>query len=145
MGDFANNPMGMVPLRELIAQKANAYVASVALCSNKTQLANCDQEDQMNGFSMVMDDEVDQFARVVQADAKLSGGFNAIGFSQGNAVIRGYIHRYNNPPVKSFVSLHGVMMGVSGLPHCPMDVPGLGFVCRTVDSLAALGAYTKIV
>jgi palmitoyl-protein thioesterase len=146
MGDFANNPMGMVPLRKLIAQKANAYVASVALCSNKTQLANCDQEDQMNGFSMVMDDEVDQFARVVQADAKLSGGFNAIGFSQGNAVIRGYIHRYNDPPVKKFVSMHGVLMGVSGLPQCPMNVTGLGLFCRGIDAVVShLGVYSSYV
>merc|ERR1712066_946897 len=93
-----------------------------------------------NGFFMTMDDEVDQFARVVQADAKLAGGFNAIGFSQGNTVIRGYIHRYNNPPVKSFVSMHGVMMGVAGLPQCPTNVTGLGLVCRTVDWIVGHGA-----
>ena len=44
---------------------------------------------------MTMDDQVDQFARVVQADEKLKAGFNAIGFSQGNTVIRGYIHKYH--------------------------------------------------
>merc|ERR1719229_1304908 len=58
MGDFANNPMGMVPLKKLIAKEAGAYVASVALCSEKARLAGCDGEDQQNGFRMVMDDEV---------------------------------------------------------------------------------------
>merc|ERR1719265_2245947 len=145
MGDFANNSMGMVPIKKMIAARANAYVNSVALCSKPTQYTNCDAEDQSNGFFMTMDDEVDQFARVVRADPKLAGGFNAIGFSQGNAVIRGYIHKYNNPPVKNFVSVHGVLMGVAGLPQCPMSVPALGDICRTVDWLIGkFGAYTEL-
>merc|ERR1740116_225333 len=50
MGDFANNPMGMVPFRKLIAKNANAYVHSVELCSKPTKLADCGLEDQSNGF-----------------------------------------------------------------------------------------------
>ena len=73
MGDFANNPMGMIPLRKLIAQAgytwqeyqdhlyksmallsffkalppetANAYVHSVELCSSPSKLSGCSQED----------------------------------------------------------------------------------------------------
>mmetsp|Transcript_89609 Transcript_89609/g.253828 ORF Transcript_89609/g.253828 Transcript_89609/m.253828 type:complete len:293 (+) Transcript_89609:2-880(+) len=146
MGDFANNPLGMVPLRKRIASKANAYVHSVELCSKPEELSGCPIQDQSNGFLMTMDDQVDQFARVVRADPKLAGGFNAIGFSQGNLAIRGYIHRYNNPPVKSFVSMHGVMMGVAGLPQCPTNVTGLGLVCKTVDWIVGhAGAYTQFV
>ena len=90
--------------------------------------------------------QVDQFARVVRADAKLSGGFNAVGFSQGNTVIRGYIHKYNNPPVKTFLSMHGVMMGVNGLPQCPMSVPGVGALCRAVDAIVShAGVYSSFV
>jgi len=146
MGDFANNPMGMVPLRKLIAKTADAYVHSVELCSDATKLAGCDEEDQSNGFFMTMDHQVDQFARVVRADKNFTGGFNAIGFSQGNAVIRGYIHKYNDPPVKSFVSMHGVLMGVNGLPQCPMNITGVGFLCRTVDAIVShAGVYTGYV
>mmetsp|Transcript_96490 Transcript_96490/g.171555 ORF Transcript_96490/g.171555 Transcript_96490/m.171555 type:complete len:333 (-) Transcript_96490:256-1254(-) len=146
MGDFANNPMGMVPLRKLIAKTADAYVHSVELCSDPAKLSGCDTEDQSNGFFMTMDEQVDQFARVVRADKTLSGGFNAIGFSQGNTVIRGYIHKYNDPPVKSFVSMHGVMMGVNGLPQCPMNVTGVGILCRTVDAIVShAGVYTGYV
>jgi len=146
MGDFANNPMGMVPLRKLIAKEAGGvYVHSVELCSRPTQYANCTTDDQSNGFLMGMDDQVAQFARVVRADPQLAGGFNAVGFSQGNTVIRGYIHRFNDPPVKSFVSMHGVMMGVAGLPQCPTNVTGLGLICRTVDRIASLGVYTSFV
>lgn len=146
MGDFGNNPMGMVPLRKLIAETANAYVHSVELCSDPTKLSDCDTQDQSNGFFMTMDEQVDQFARVVRADAKLSGGFNAVGFSQGNTVIRGYIHKYNNPPVKTFLSMHGVMMGVNGLPQCPMSVPGVGPLCRAVDAIVShAGVYSSFV
>jgi len=146
MGDFANNPLGMVPLRKRISKNAGAYVHSVELCSKPGQLENCSTEDQSNGFFMTMDAQVDQFARVVRADPQLANGFHAIGFSQGNTVIRGYIHRYNSPPVKRFVSMHGVMMGVAGLPQCPTNVTGLGAVCRTVDWIVGhAGAYTSFV
>jgi len=145
MGDFANNPLGMKPLREMMASAANAYVHSVELCSNASKLSGCIAEDQSNGFLMTMDNQVDQFARVVRADPKLAQGFNAVGFSQGNTVIRGYIHRYNNPPVKSFVSMHGVMMGVAAIPKCPLNVTGLGLICKSVDYLASLGVYTQFV
>lgn len=146
MGDFANNPMGMVPLRKLIAQTANAYVHSVELCSSPSKLSGCDSEDQSNGFFMTMDAQVDQFARVVRADKNLSNGFNAVGFSQGNTVIRGYIHKYNDPPVRSFLSMHGVLMGVNGLPQCPMEVPGLGLICRAVDAIVShAGVYSSFV
>lgn len=146
MGDFANNPLGMVKIRKKIAQEASAYVHSVEICSKPTKYSGCDLEDQTNGFLMNMDDQVDQFARVVRSDPKLAAGFNAIGFSQGNTLIRGYIHRYNKPPVKSFVSMHGVMMGVSGLPQCPMSVPALGTVCKTVDWMVShFGVYSQFV
>ena len=55
MGDFGQNPMGMVPLRKLIASTANAYVTSVELCSEESKLSGCDSEDQKNGFFMTMD------------------------------------------------------------------------------------------
>mmetsp|Transcript_83059 Transcript_83059/g.240348 ORF Transcript_83059/g.240348 Transcript_83059/m.240348 type:complete len:362 (-) Transcript_83059:131-1216(-) len=145
MGDFGNNPMGMAPMRKRIAKATGSYVRSVELCSKPEQLEGCPVEDQSNGFLMNMDDQVEQFARVIRSDAKLSGGFNAIGFSQGNLIIRGYIHRYNSPPVRSFVSMHGVMMGVAGIPRCPLHFPGIGLLCKTVDRLASLGIYTSLV
>lgn len=144
MGDFAENPMGMQTIRKRIGEWSGAYVNSVALCSKPTQFSDCDADDQNNGFFMTMDHQVDQFARAVRADPKLAGGFHAVGLSQGNTVIRGYIHRYNNPPVKAFVSLHGVLMGVAGLPQCPLNVTLIKEFCEGLDLLAShLFVYTS--
>jgi len=141
--DFANNQHGMVQLRSIIARIVNAYVHNVELCSDhgsSTKLSDCSSEDLDNSLLMPMDDQVDQFARVVSANSQFNDGFNAIGFSTGSTVIRGYIHRYNNPPVKTFVSIHGPMMGVSGLPPCPTS-SRLEAICRPIVSMVKRYAY----
>jgi len=143
MGDFADNT-GMQNMQRTIARELGIYVRAVALCKDKSQYANCAGEDQHNGFFMTMDDQVDQFARVVRSDPQLAKGFHALGLSQGNLVIRGYIHRYNDPPVRAFVSVHGPQMGVAGLPHCDV-AGGLAVICRSVAWLTSFGAYTGFV
>lgn len=51
-------------------------------------------EDTTNGYLLNMDASVDVFAESIKADPKLKDGFHAIGLSQGNNVIRGYITRW---------------------------------------------------
>jgi palmitoyl-protein thioesterase len=75
-------------------------------------------DDVLNGYFMSMDENIDIFAKKIKQDPKLSGGFHAIGFSQGNNVIRGYIARYNDPPVHTFISINGVNAGISAVPYC---------------------------
>jgi len=61
-------------------------------------------------------------------------GFNCVGFSQGNSLCRGYIQKYNDPPVITFISVHGTVSGVAGFPHCnPAGL--LGPVCKTLANL----------
>jgi palmitoyl-protein thioesterase len=135
MGDFAKDPMGMVPFKKDISKALDgAYVLNV-------QIGNGPAEDIADSFLMNMDKQVDYFANVVQQDEHLKDGFNAVGYSQGNLIIRGYIHRYNNPPVKNLISMHGPMMGVAGLPNCNMTKE----ICDEVDSLLRLGAYNDFV
>ncbi|RYH21376.1 hypothetical protein EON65_20820 [archaeon] len=115
MGDWANDPFGMVPLaKDISAYLGGAYVLNVQIGANSIA-------DILNGFLMNLDDQVDYFANVVRADSQLASGFNAIGYSQGNLVIRGYIERYNSPPVLNFISMHGPLAGVSGFPGCSLD------------------------
>eukprot|EP00238_Polyblepharides_amylifera_P009641 CAMPEP_0196578738 /NCGR_PEP_ID=MMETSP1081-20130531/7575_1 /TAXON_ID=36882 /ORGANISM="Pyramimonas amylifera, Strain CCMP720" /LENGTH=234 /DNA_ID=CAMNT_0041898049 /DNA_START=505 /DNA_END=1209 /DNA_ORIENTATION=+ len=95
----------------------------------------------MNSYFMNMDKEVETFAKQMKADPKLQGGFNAIGYSQGNLVIRGYVERFNDPPVFNFVSIHGPMLGVAGFPQCDMKAS----ICKTIDHSLGILAYTSAV
>lgn len=136
MGDSCFNP-GMKSITTAIGTKTGAY--SVCVPTGKNQIM-----DTINGFLKNMDDSIDMFAKTIQADPKLANGFNAAGFSQGNSLIRGYIHKYNNPPVKSFLSVHGTVMGVGGVPQCnPSGL--LSPVCATLAKLCGTFGYTKLV
>jgi len=103
------------------------------------------ESDTNNGFFMTMNNNVDEFAKRVRADPKLAGGFNAIGFSQGNSVIRGYIQKYNDPKVSTWLSVHGTVVGVASFPDCnPSGL--LGPVCSLLSHfLVGPIAYTQYV
>merc|ERR1719375_1331153 len=101
--------------------------------------------DTLNGFFMTMNKNVDVFASKIKADPKLANGFNCIGFSQGNSLCRGYIQKYNDPPVNAFVSVHGTVMGVSAFPSCFRQGKSLGLVCKALAEVLGDAAYTKLV
>merc|ERR1712085_240515 len=89
----------------------DVYVTCIPTGDTKT-------EDTKNGYFLNMDASVDVFASKILQDPKLKNGFHAIGFSQGNNVIRGYIARYNTPTVHTFVSVNGVNAGEGTVPGC---------------------------
>merc|ERR1719215_1709794 len=91
---------------------------------------------------MNMDHSVDVFAKKIQADANLAKGFNCIGFSQGNSLCRGYIQKYNDPPVNAFISVHATVMGVAAMPQCFSQEKSLGLVCKLVAEVTGDFAYT---
>merc|ERR1719482_1683217 len=101
--------------------------------------------DTINGFFMTMDKNVDVFAANIRKDPKLANGFNCVGFSQGNSLCRGYIQKYNDPPVNSFMSVHGTVMGVSAFPSCFRQEHSLGLVCKALAEVLGDAAYTKLV
>ncbi len=132
MGDFANDPAGMVPLAEAISEYlGGAYVLNV-------QIGESNLADIMNGFLMNLNDQVDYFANVVRSDPQLAKGFNAVGYSQGNLVIRGYIEKYNDPPVFNFISMHGPLAGVGSFPGCAIEK---NFCKLFAELLGALAYY----
>merc|ERR1711959_616415 len=101
--------------------------------------------DTINGYLMAMDKSVDVFAEKIRADPQLKGGFNAIGFSQGNSLIRGYIQKYNDPPVNTFISVHGTVMGVQAFPGCFSQGKPLGLLCKTFAEVLGDLAYNPLV
>ena len=95
-------------------------------------------------WSIAMDANVDEFAARVRADENLRGGFNAFGLSQGSNVIRGYIQRYNDPPVVSFLSISSPISGVAAFPYCAPDAPLIGVICQLLAEVLGELAYLPL-
>jgi palmitoyl-protein thioesterase len=119
----------------------NVYVTCIPTGDNQA-------EDTTNGYFMSMDASVDVFASKVARDPQLQHGFHAIGFSQGNNVIRGYIARYNTPTVHTFLAINGVNAGEGTVPGCfpNNNLHGqyqVGGICDLLLEQASRRAYTE--
>jgi len=138
MGDSCFNS-GFQRLVKYTSQKLGG-VYSVCIPTGKDQ-----KEDTTNGYFLNMDASVDVFAEAIQNDPELKNGFHAIGLSQGNNVIRGYIARFNDPPVDTFISINGVNAGVGAVPHCrPSELSGVQTsFCDLLMEQASKRAYTE--
>jgi len=132
MGDSCFNP-GMSQITDLSAKRAGVYGVCIPTGNN---LAT----DTMNGFFMDMDKNVEIFTEKVRADPKLANGFHAIGFSQGNSILRGYIQKYNDPPVNTVIHVHGTVSGVAGFPQCNPS----GIFCKLLANLCGDFVYNSI-
>jgi len=137
MGDSCFEP-GMKSITKGIGSRTGSYAVCIPTGNNILS-------DTINGFLMPMDKSIDVFAAKIRADPKLAGGFNAIGFSQGNSLIRGYIHRYNDPPVNTFISVHGTVMGVAAFPQCFQQGKPLGLICKALAEVLGDLAYNGLV
>lgn len=138
MGDSCFNA-GMKSITKAVGAHLGTYSTCPTIGGNEIS-------ETIEGFLIAggMDAFVDKFAKKVRADPELKNGFNCIGFSQGNSVCRGYIQKYNDPPVKNFLSVHGTVMGVQGFPQCnPKGI--LGVVCRPFSELLGELAYINLV
>ena len=137
MGDSCFNS-GMKSVTAAAGKRVGAYAVCVPTAYNRVA-------DTVDGFLKNMDRSVDAFAARVRKDPKLQNGFNAIGLSQGNNVIRGYMAKYNNPPVKTFLSVCGCNAGVAAWPQCSPAGKISGPVCRALAEALGDLAYIKLV
>ncbi|KAG7374140.1 palmitoyl protein thioesterase [Nitzschia inconspicua] len=143
MGDSCFNN-GMIDIgKHTSSLLDNVYVTCIP--TGDTQA-----EDTTNGYFLSMDASVDVFAAKVAMDPKLTNGFHAIGFSQGNNVIRGYIARYNTPTVHTFLAVNGVNAGEGTVPGCfpnkSVDLQEqfqVGGFCDLLLEQASRRAYTE--
>jgi palmitoyl-protein thioesterase len=140
MGDSCFNK-GMQHLTQHVSQLLGG-VYTDCIPTGKNQ-----QEDTKNGYFLNMDASVDVFAEAIQQNDQLQNGFHAIGFSQGNNVIRGYMTRYNTPAVHTFLSINGVNAGEGAVPYCRPSFSSLfqtGFsMCDLLMEQASHRAYTQ--
>jgi palmitoyl-protein thioesterase len=137
MGDSCWEP-GFASVTRAVGKRTGSYATCKPTGNNIIS-------DTINGYLMSMDKSVDVFAEKIRADPKLKGGFNAIGFSQGNSLIRGYIQKYNDPPVNTFISVHGTVMGVAAFPGCFSQGKPLGMICKAFAEVLGDLAYNGLV
>jgi len=137
MGDSCFN-RGMKSITQGIAAKTGTYAVCIPTGGNVLS-------DTINGFLKTMDNSIDYWAEKIRADPQLANGFNCIGFSQGNSQCRGYIQKYNDPPVSNFISVHGTVMGVQAFPQCFTQEKKLGLLCRTFAEVLGDLAYNPLV
>lgn len=137
MGDSCFNS-GMKQITQDSAKHVGVYGVCIPTGDNVVS-------DTINGFLMTMDKSVEVFAKKIRADPKLANGFNAVGFSQGNSLIRGYIQKYNDPPVNVALHVHGTVSGVAGFPQCNPSGAVLGPVCKALAHVVGDLAYNSVV
>jgi len=136
MGDSCFNP-GMKSITKAAGNHLGVYSTCIPTGGNLLT-------DTIDGFLLNMDKSVEAFKKRVDADPKLKNGFDAFGLSQGNNVIRGYITKYNDPPVRNFMSICGINAGVGAFPQCSPKFPVVGGVCKALTEVLGLLAYNPI-
>lgn len=146
MGDSCFNS-GMIHFTSHISTLTSTYAQCIPTGSTQ-------HTDTMNGFFLNMDASVDIFASQIQSIPQFKDGFNAIGLSQGNNIIRGYIAKYNDPPVNTFISANGVNGGTGAVPYCipkvsstkvtktSSDAFSSGRICNGLMEVASKRAYS---
>jgi len=108
MGDAGPNP-GMQSLARSVSEMyPQKYSIAVSVA------------DGLASILEPMDRQLLEFAKAVRADPKLAKGFDAVGLSQGNLLVRAYIERINDPPVRRFVSICGPHAGIGTCPANPV-------------------------
>jgi len=136
MGDTCCYPFSMGAIKDQIQTiLPGTYVHSIELGGNIVA-------DEIEGFLGDVDDQIQEVCQQLAADYYLSGGFNAVGFSQGGQFLRAYVERCNNPPVYNLVTMGGQHQGIAELPQC---TAANWTICEFIQQLMAYGAYNPIV
>lgn len=136
MGDNCCLPFSMGHIKSEIEDAAknigdDVFVYSIMIGSNVI-------EDEFEGFFGNMNNQVTQVCNDLQKVPELQNGFNALGFSQGSQLMRAYVQRCNNPPVKQLITFGGQHMGVAEIPGCiGTNLP----LCKQMAELLGMGAY----
>lgn len=98
--------------------------------------------DVASGFIGSVDAQVAAACAALAADARLAGGFNAVGFSQGGLFLRALVQRCPRLPVRTLVTLGSPHRGVAAPPTCPPPTPsGARSLCAAVEAALAAAAY----
>ncbi|NXW60216.1 PPT1 thioesterase, partial [Eurystomus gularis] len=135
-GDSCCNPQSMGYIKKIVEKKIpGIYVLSLKIGSNLIQ-------DMENSFFMNVNDQVREVCSQLAKDPHLTGGYNAMGFSQGGQFLRAVAQRCPSPPMLNLISIGGQHQGVYGFPRCPGES---SHICDWIRKTLDLGAYTQAV
>lgn len=137
MGDDCCNNQSMGSITALIKQQLpGIHVHSVMVGKDAS-------EDRTRGFlDNLLDSQLPLVCAGLKADHLLSGGFNAVGFSQGGLFLRSYVQLCNDPPVHNLITFGSPHGGVAEVPNCQKSD---GISCSTMRYLVGLGVYLEYV
>merc|ERR1719248_3712 len=130
MGDNCCMPFSMGAIQAEVA-KTGAFVHSIRIGRNAA-------EDEVEGFFGNMNHQVESVCAQLKAMPELQAGFNAVGFSQGGQLMRAYVQRCNDPPVRQLITFGGQHMGIADIPAC---IGTNVVLCKQMAELLGKGAY----
>ena len=85
---------------------------------HSVDLGKTRESDLLHSIFSDANEQVYRVCEQLKADVRLKDGFNGIGLSQGGLLLRAYIQRCNDPPVKNFITLGSPHAGINDLPDC---------------------------
>ncbi|XP_018015830.1 palmitoyl-protein thioesterase 1 isoform X2 [Hyalella azteca] len=119
-------------IKNLIQEQHNGtYVVSI-------MIGNSIIADEESSFLGNANDQVAFVCEKLQADPELSGGYHAIGFSQGGQFLRAVAQRCPSPPMVNFATLGSQHQGVFGFPTCDNFTEPF---CEDLRLVLSQGAY----
>jgi palmitoyl-protein thioesterase len=102
-------------------------------------------EDRNRGFlDNLLEQQLPDVCSKLKQDPKLSGGFNAVGFSQGGLFLRSYVQLCNDPPVHNLITFGSPHAGVAEVPNCQQNA-GSSWSCSMARFLVQKGVYLEYV
>ncbi|KAJ4000048.1 palmitoyl-protein thioesterase [Lentinula boryana] len=95
-------------------------------------------KDRQAGFYGNVNEQINLVANQLAEIPELRDGFDGIGFSQGGQFLRGYVERYNSPPVHNLLTFGSQHMGISDIPICrPFDL-----ICQAARRATKQAVYS---
>ncbi|RKP27660.1 palmitoyl protein thioesterase, partial [Syncephalis pseudoplumigaleata] len=112
MGDNCCSPRSMGAVAKFIESRLpGVFVHSI-------NTAEDPDSDRKASFIGSINKQIDGVCEKLKQIPELRDGFNAIGFSQGGLLMRGYVQRCSDPPARSLITLGAPHMGVTEVPGC---------------------------
>jgi len=86
-------------------------------------IGNSEEEDLLQSISGNLNVQVDEVCNKLKKEPQLANGFNAVGIGQGGLLMRAYVQRCNDPPVKKLITIGAPHQGIAaGIEQAPLPL-----------------------